>query len=133
MPIVSISLTRRILDDLEFLVEKRGYFSRSEAIRDAIRSIIIEHNLNLENEDLVFALIIVVYDFEKEFIDSKISKIRHEFNKLIVEDIHRHIKEQYCIELFIIEGKNVEVINLLGRIRGIKGIYQVKFLILPFI
>ncbi|MHA1266811.1 MAG: CopG family ribbon-helix-helix protein [Candidatus Helarchaeota archaeon] len=133
IPIVSISLTSKILKDLEALVKQRGYFSRSEAIRDAIRGIILEHNLSLKSEDNVFAIIIVVSEFEREDIDLKLSKLRHKFNELVVEDIHRHIKDKYCIELFIMEGKNSEVIDLIGRIRGIKGINQVKFLLLPFL
>jgi len=132
LPIVSISLSRPILKDLDEIVKSRGYFSRSEAIRDAIRSMVSEHKLNLNNEDNVFAIIIIVNDFKNEHIDTKLSKIRHEFNQLVVEDIHRHIEDQYCIELFIVEGKNSDVINLIGRIRGIKGIIEVKFLILPF-
>ncbi|MHA1132431.1 MAG: CopG family ribbon-helix-helix protein [Candidatus Helarchaeota archaeon] len=133
MPIVSISLSRKILEDLESLEKKRGYLSRSEVIRDAIRSIILEHNISLRNEDIVFALIIVVNDFNREDIDTRLSKLRHEFNELIVEDIHRHIKNQYCIELFLVEGKNSSIIDLIGRIRGIKGLIQVKFVILPFL
>ncbi|MBY8983100.1 MAG: ribbon-helix-helix protein, CopG family, partial [Candidatus Lokiarchaeota archaeon] len=60
MPIISVSLTKRLIEGLGTLVERRGYFSRSEAIRDAIRSIIIDYDINVKDEDLVFASIIIV-------------------------------------------------------------------------
>jgi len=133
MPIVSISLTGKILKDLEKLTEDRGYFSRSEAIRDAIRNIILEHKLSIEEEEMVFATIIIAYEIERGDIDHKFSKLRHEYNEIVIENIHRHVKNQYCIELFILEGKNSQIVELIGRIRGIRGINQVKFLILPLV
>ncbi|MHA1293033.1 MAG: CopG family ribbon-helix-helix protein [Promethearchaeota archaeon] len=133
MPIVSISLTSQILESLEKLIEKRGYFSRSEAIRDAIRSIILEFDLSIKSDDLVFSTIIIVYEFERHDVERILSKLRHEFNDLVVEDIHRHIEYKYCIELFLVEGKNSDVLNLLGRIRGIRGLNQIKYTILPLV
>ncbi|MHA1147099.1 MAG: CopG family ribbon-helix-helix protein [Promethearchaeota archaeon] len=133
MPIVSISLTSQILKSLEKLIEKRGYFSRSEAIRDAIRSIILEYDLSIANDDLVFATIIIISEFERHDVEKKLSKLRHEYNEIVIEDTHRHVKDKYCIEIFLVEGKNSEVITLLGHIRGIRGINQIKFTILPLI
>ena len=133
MPIISVSLTKRLIEGLGTLVERRGYFSRSEAIRDAIRSIIIDYDINVKDEDLVFASIIIVSDFERHDVEKKLSKLRHDYNNLIIEVLHRHIGEKYCIELFLAEGKNVEVSNLLARIRGIRGINQVKYTILPLV
>jgi len=133
LPIVSISLTSQILESLEKLIEKRGYFSRSEAIRDAIRGIILEYDLSIKSDDLVFATIIIISEYERHDVETQLSKLRHEFNDIVIEDTHRHIKDKYCVETFLAEGKNTEVINLLGRIRGIRGINQIKYVILPLL
>ncbi len=131
MPIISVSLTKKLTESLERLVKKRGYFSRSEAIRDAVRSIIVDYDINVKDQDLVFASIIVVNEFERNDVEKKLSKLRHDYNNLIIEVLHRHVEEKYCIELFLAEGKNIEVSNLLARIRGIRGINQLKYTILP--
>ncbi len=120
-----------MVDSLKKLVEKRGYFSRSEAIRDAIRGLILDYDINIKSKDTVFATIIIVSEFERHDIELKLSKLRHEYNDIIIEDIHRHVKDKYCIELFLVEGKNKDVLDLLGRIRGLRGIYQIKYTILP--
>ena len=131
MQIISVSLSNQMVDSLKKLVEKRGYFSRSEAIRDAIRGLILDYDINIKNKDTVFATIIIVSEFERHDIELKLSKLRHEYNEIIIEDIHRHVKDKYCIELFLVEGKNKDVLDLLGRIRGLRGIYQIKYTILP--
>ncbi|MHA1195088.1 MAG: CopG family ribbon-helix-helix protein [Promethearchaeota archaeon] len=131
MQIISVSLSNQMVDSLKKLVEKRGYFSRSEAIRDAIRGLILDYDINIKSKDTVFATIIIVSEFERHDIELKLSKLRHEYNDIIIEDIHRHVKDKYCIELFLVEGKNKDVLDLLGRIRGLRGIYQIKYTILP--
>ncbi|NVM04100.1 MAG: CopG family ribbon-helix-helix protein [Candidatus Helarchaeota archaeon] len=133
MPVVSISLTSKILKDLEKITNERGYFSRSEAIRDAIRNIVLEYDLSLMDKDVVFATIIVAHEFARGDIDNKLSKLRHEYEEIVIENIHRHVKDQYCIELFVVEGKNSQVLELIGRVRGIKGINQVKYIVLPLV
>lgn len=42
MPIVSLTLPEELLERFDELVRSRGYYSRSEAFRDAIRSLISE-------------------------------------------------------------------------------------------
>jgi CopG family nickel-responsive transcriptional regulator len=85
--------------------------------------------VEIGNDDLVFATIITITEYERHDIEKRISKLRHEFNNLVIEDIHRHIGEKYCVEIFHTEGKNSEISNLIGRIRGIKGIIQLKYTI----
>ena len=46
MPIVSISLTSKLLKKLDRFMKERGYSSRSEAIRDAIRDFLSEYELD---------------------------------------------------------------------------------------
>lgn len=48
MPIVSISLTSKILEGSKRMELDRGYFSRSEVIRDAIRDKISEIDTTID-------------------------------------------------------------------------------------
>ena len=128
--IVSISLTDNILKDLERIKLDRGFMSRSEVIRNAIVEKISEIKSTIQSDDRVFATIIVISEFDRHDIDKKLSKLRHEYNRLVIEDIHRHVEEKYCVETFHAEGKNSEITNLIGRIRGIKGITQLKYSII---
>jgi len=57
--------------------------------------------------------------------------VRHEFDDVVVENVHRHIGEKYCLEIFIAEGSHQRILDLIGRIRGMRGIQQVKALFMP--
>ena len=57
MPIISVSLTSDLLRKLDNFMKERGYSSRSEAIRDAIRDSLSEYELSKFESGRVIATI----------------------------------------------------------------------------
>ena len=126
LTVISITLPPDLLKKFETFMENKGYYSRSEAFRDAIRGLISESEFaKLETEN-VAATIMVTCDYERKDVDLKMSELRHEFDDVVIENVHRHIGEKYCLEIFITEGKNGRILNLINRLRGMHGIQQVK-------
>lgn len=68
----------------------------------------------------------ITCDYERKDVDLRVGEIRHEFNDVVVENVHRHIDQKYCLEIFIAEGSYRRIIDLIGRLRGMRGIQQVK-------
>lgn len=131
LTVVSITLPEELLQQFEKFMENRGYYSRSEAFRDAIRNIIAESEINRLGEDKSTATIMVTSGYNRKDVENRISEIRHEFDDILIENIHRHIKDQYCLEILIAEGDSKRILDLMGRIRGIRGIQQVKAVFMP--
>lgn len=126
MVVVSITLPPELLKKIDKLVKMRGYYSRSEAFRDALRSIIEETEYLREDADKAASTIMVIYENPRKDIDRKLTDIRHEYDDIIIENLHRHIGKEHCLEILIIEGKINRIRSLIGRIRGLRGIQQVK-------
>ena len=131
MPVVSITLPSELLRKFEEFIKSRGYYSRSEAFRDAIRNLIAEAEIVKGTGEKVATMIILTRDYARKDIEGKISEIKHQFDDVIVESIHRHVKRKYCIDVLIAEGDRERIATAIGRIRGIRGVYQVKTLFLP--
>lgn len=129
MVVVSITLPSELLEKLDKVVELRGYYSRSEAIRDAVRSLLDEATVSTTEE--VSAVIMVTYNRALGNIDKRLSDLRHEYNDVVVEGIHRHFGGGYCIDILIAEGDINRVRALIGRIRGLKNVHQVRAMLLP--
>lgn len=126
MTVISITLPPELLRKFDAFMDSRGYYSRSEAFRDAVRSLMGESELaKLETEN-VAATIMVTCDYARKDVDLKMSEIRHEFDDVVIENVHRHIGEKYCLEIFITQGNNDRILNLINRLRGMHGIQQVK-------
>ena len=107
-------------------MQTKGYYSRSEAFRDAIRGLISESELTQSNAENVAATIMVISDYQRKDVDLKVTELRHEYDDVVIENVHRHIGEKYCLEIFIAQGNNTRILNLVNRLRGMHGIQQVK-------
>ena len=126
MTVISITLPPDLLRKFQDFIETKGYYSRSEAFRDAIRGLIGESELASLQTENVGATIMVTCDYARKDVDLKMSEVRHEFDDVVIENVHRHIGEKYCLEIFIAEGNNGRILSLINRLRGMHGIQQVK-------
>lgn len=131
MTVVSVTLPSELLKKFDEFMKTRGYFSRSEAFRDAIRSLMAESELARIETGNVATTIMITCDYARKDVDLKVGEVRHEFDDVVVENVHRHIDEKYCLEVFIAEGNHQRILDLIGRIRGMRGILQVKALFMP--
>ncbi len=131
MTVVSLTLPGELLERLDEFVRSRGYYSRSEALRDAIRSLISEWEFSRMEFNYVATTIMITSDYKDDEVDLKVGEIRHEFDDVVVENIHRHIGQRYCLEIMLAEGDYKRILELVGRIRGIREVHQVRTMFLP--
>jgi CopG family nickel-responsive transcriptional regulator len=128
MTVISITLPGELLTKFDEFMKTRGYYSRSEAFRDAIRNLIAESDIAKTETGEVAATIMITCDYARRDVDLRMTEVRHEFDDVVVENVHRHIDDKYCLEIFIAQGKNKRILDLIGRVRGMRGIQQVKAL-----
>ena len=131
MTVISITLPSDLLGKFDEFMEARGYYSRSEAFRDAVRSLMAESELAKVETGNVAATIMTTCDYARKDVDVKLTEIRHEFDDVVIENVHRHIDDKYCLEIFITQGNNDRILNLISRLRGIHGIQQVRAMFMP--
>jgi CopG family nickel-responsive transcriptional regulator len=131
MTVISITLPSDLLGKFDQFIKARGYYSRSEAFRDAIRSLIAEAEVAKLETGTVAATMMITCEYARRDVDLRMSEVRHEFDDIVVENFHRHIGQQYCLEVFVAEGDYQRVLELIGRVRGMRGIQEVKATFLP--
>jgi len=131
MVVVSITLPGDLLKKFDNFVRTKGYYSRSEAFRDAVRSLISEvEPLGTETESAV-ATIMVTSEYARKDVTVRLTRISCELDDIVIENLHRHIGDKHCLTIFIAEGTVQRIRNLVGRIRGVRGIQQVKTMFMP--
>jgi CopG family nickel-responsive transcriptional regulator len=131
MPIVSISLSSQLLKQLDGIIQHRGYSSRSEAIRDAVRKTLSEFEQEQLEGGRVTATITAISAHNQPGVDERLTRLRHSHNHIVSGNMHLHLGETYCLEVFITEGKVEDVLDFIGRVRAMRGLYQVKYTIMP--
>lgn len=130
---MSISLTSNLLKKLEEFMRERGFSSRSEAIRDAVRASLSEYELGRFERGKVTATITVISEHKRHDVDERLMRLRHEHDEIVSGNMHIHLGKDYCLEIFITEGDVGKVLNFIGRIRAMRGIQQVKYTMVPLV
>ncbi len=133
MTIVSISLTDPLLERIDSLVSDKGFSSRSEAVRDALRNYLSEYELNRFEEGWITATITAISEHESHEVDEKLTRIRHQHSKVVFSNMHLHLSDNYCLEIFITQGEATDILDFVSRIRAIQGIQQVRYTTNPIV
>jgi len=131
MPVISISLSKELLEKLDKFMVDRGYSSRSEVIRDAVRDLITEYELSKYREGRVTATITVITNREKRDLNERLMWLRHKHDNVVSANMHIHLGGKYCLEIFIAGGDIKEVFDFIGKVRALRGIDQVKYTMVP--
>ncbi len=132
MAVISITLPDDLVSKFDSFTRSRGYYSRSEAFRDAVRTLMTEAELGrLEDATDVASIILTACDIRRRDIDVRLVELRSEFEDVVVENLHRYIENEYCVDIFLVQGKQATILNFLGRVRGTRGVQEVKTIFLP--
>ncbi len=120
---ISISFPKFLLKEIDNLIEKKGYSSRSELIRDAVRKYILENN-PLDRDGDISGIIIVVYEPNKESLN-EMSKLYFDFHDIIKSLNQGYITTQ-CgknkkVEIYIVNGNSKKIKEFYEKICKLKG------------
>jgi len=131
LPVVSISIPVDLLERVEQLTKRGGYYSKSEVFRDAVRELLVQVELEKQPRTTEsVAVLIVIGDHKDIHTVQMVNRIRHEYDDVVDESTHRHIGKLF-IEYFTMAGQQNRIIQLTRRIRGIRGIVQVRLALSP--
>jgi CopG family nickel-responsive transcriptional regulator len=123
---VGVTFPPDLLTDLDDVIVKMGYESRSKAIQDAVRLFVSEKKwLREENRDQT-GILLMIYDHEVTGLDGELTEVQHEHSKVISSSMHIHIGERDCLEAIAVKGKASEIRKLANELTTKKGVKILK-------
>ncbi len=126
--IISISLPRRIVDDMEIAADEMGYMSRSELVRDAIRSFLKEKSHLDHIEGPLEGVVTLLYNHEH---GARVSEVRHQYMDLFRSFLHSdfNVDQCSCCEVLVFSGDADKVRAAFYDLRSIKGVEEANIYI----
>jgi len=128
MTIISVSVPEKLLERVKNSIKEQGFANRSEIIRQALRTFIMESRSLRELEGEIAASITIIY--ERDATKGQISEIQHSFGDIISTFLHAHIEEDYCLEVIVVKGEAENIRKLVQAFRTNEQINQIKVSIL---
>ena len=119
----SVSLPESLLEDLDQMVARRGYQSRSHAVATLARDGLVEFASQTGNGS-VAGTISLVYDYRKKGLQARLAAIQHKYYLLVVSSMHVHLEHHNYLEVLLVQGPAAELRKLTDELvtcRGVKN------------
>jgi CopG family transcriptional regulator, nickel-responsive regulator len=118
---VGVSLEKGLLAAFDDLIARKGYPSRSEAIRDLIRRQISEERLSNPEAQAV-AAVFLVYSHHSTKLMEMLTELQHSHHLQTISSLHIHLDEHNCLEVIVLRGQVGEINRTAERLISLKGV-----------
>jgi CopG family nickel-responsive transcriptional regulator len=116
-----VSMDPALLAGLDELVSRRGYRSRSEAVRDMVRGALVEREWG-EDERPVIGTVTLVYDHDAHDLAHELMDLQHDHHEAIVCTTHVHMDAHNCLEVVVVRGPAATVRRIGDRLISTRGV-----------
>jgi CopG family nickel-responsive transcriptional regulator len=118
---IGVSLEKELLSGFDKLIAKKGYQSRSEAIRDLVRQQLSGERL-ADPKAKAIAAVFVVYDHHSTKLMEKLTNLQHSHLLQTISSMHIHLDEHDCLEVIVLRGKVAEINKMAENMLSQKGV-----------
>ena len=128
MTVISLSIPEVLLEQMDSAITERGFASRSEITRQALR-LFLKEDLQIENaQGEIIATATIIY---REKADrQRLLDAQHVYSGLVSTFLHTHIQEGYCLEVIILKGQARTIKKFTDTLRANEQITQINITIL---
>jgi len=123
---IGVSLPSNLLNKFDTIIRGRGYSSRSEGIRDAIRAYIVEYEWMERESGEEVGTITYIYDHNQRGLGDELTEAQHHFIDMIKSSTHIHLDDENCFEIIVMKGDAKKIKGLAENIMSMKGVKHLK-------
>ncbi len=116
-----VSMEDDLLRDFDALITEKGYSNRSEAIRDIIRTTIIQQQIRSGNKSGI-GVLTFVYDHHQRELERNLTSFQHDHVTNIVSTTHVHVDHDNCLEVIILKGTVSRMKKIADHLLSFKGV-----------
>jgi CopG family nickel-responsive transcriptional regulator len=119
---ITMSLDEELAREFDALIAKRGYTSRSEAMRDLLRREIEGNRIKYEQHGYCVANLSYVYNHHVRDLAERLTEAQHAHHDLVVATTHVHLDHEHCLESVMLKGSMTSVRTFADSVRAERGV-----------
>jgi len=120
-----VSIDNQLVKKFDALIARKGYATRSEAVRDMIREALVEQEWESGDRETV-GTITIVYNHHTRELDHALTDMQHKSFNQIISALHVHLDAHNCLEVLVVKGKSRDIRKIADRLIGTKGVKHGK-------
>ncbi len=119
---ITMSIDETLAREFDALIARRGYASRSEAMRDLLRRELETQRGGGDGDDYCVANLSYVYNHHQRDLTERLTEAQHAHHDLVVASTHVHLDHDNCLETVILKGRTESVRAFAQRIEAERGV-----------
>jgi len=120
-----VSIDGQLIEKFDALIARKGYTTRSEAIRDMIRDSLVEQEWETEERETV-GTITLVYNHHTRELEHALTDMQHRSFHQIISALYVHLDAHNCLEVLVVKGRSSEIRKIADRLIGTRGVKHGK-------
>jgi CopG family nickel-responsive transcriptional regulator len=122
-----VAMDADLLGRFDEHLAKRGYATRSEALRDLVRAALAA--AHVAGGGMAAATLTVVYDHHVRELTERLTEMQHELGERVVSTLHVHLDHDHCLEVIVLRGPAEQLQSAADRILATKGVEHGKLVL----
>jgi CopG family transcriptional regulator, nickel-responsive regulator len=118
----TISLDEKLATAFDELIRERGYTTRSEAVRDILRTQLQEAHERRDTSGSCVANLSYVYNHHERELAERLTRLQHAHHELTISSMHAHLDHEHCIETLLLKGPTRRVREFTNQLIAERGV-----------
>ncbi|MEL7030420.1 MAG: nickel-responsive transcriptional regulator NikR [Pseudomonadota bacterium] len=119
---VTVSMDERLAEKLDLYVEEKSYTSRSEAVRDILRSQIADWDADRREGGYCAAVLSFVCDSFVRDMPLRLERLMHEHHDLVVSKQSAPLGHSHSLQTVILRGETSRIRHLAAGLAAERGV-----------
>ena len=117
----SASLPASVIEDLDTLMQARGFSNRSALLADIIRKEAASFSQNYTNE-IMAGTFTMVYDHSVPGLQQKLNQLKHQYVAEIITSTQIQLMDQHTLEVNLMQGKAQDIKKISDEMMANRGV-----------
>ena len=118
---IGIAIPEELLEEFDRLIERRGYATRSEAVRDLVRKELVDEIAASPGAE-VYGAVTLIYDHHARLLLDRLTDLQHRYHEAVMSSVHVHLDHDNCLEVLVVKGKAKNVQKIADGLISTKGV-----------
>jgi CopG family transcriptional regulator, nickel-responsive regulator len=118
----TISLDEHLATAFDELIKERGYATRSEAVRDILRTHLQQSREQRDTKGSCVANLSYVYNHHERELSERLASLQHAQHDMTISSMHAHLDHDQCIETVMLKGAVQQVRRFAQQIIAERGV-----------
>jgi len=120
-----VSIPQDLVRAFDGRIRRKGYRTRSEAIRDIMREYLVSGEWESGRAPVV-GTITIVYDHETRELTHALTELQHQYHDAISCSTHVHLDDHNCLEVIVVKGRGDQVRAIADKLISTRGVKHGK-------